>query len=233
MFSTVKRRLRNLAKKSTYCISILTCVFVLLAFTEIPYWAYYTLASVEEVIEGKPKTIVIMGGDGMPSPSGLMRCYYGAEKALLFPEAKIIIALPSSEEDSSKQLHLMAHELVLKGVDTNRIQFAKKGFNTRSQAQEIAALLTDKSENLLIVSSPEHMFRCIASFKKLGFKHVGSNPAFEKPNSEKQLKDKSKERDKRIRNLTLRYNLWSYMQYEIIVLREYLAISYYWFKGWI
>ena len=229
----MKKRIRAIAKKAAYCISLLACAFVLLAFTEIPYWAYYTLASVEEVIEGKPKTIVIMGGDGMPSPSGLMRCYYGAEKALLYPEAKIIIALPSSEEDSSKQLHLMAHELVLKGVDTNRIQFAKKGFNTRSQALEIATILTEKSETILIVSSPEHMFRCIASFKKIGFNRVGSNPAFEKPNSEKELKDKSSDKDKRIKNLTLRYNLWSYMQYEIIVLREYLAISYYWLKGWI
>ena len=206
---------------------------MLLAFTEIPYWAYYSLASVEDVIEGKPKTIVIMGGDGMPSPSGLMRCYYGAEKAHLFPKAKIIIALPSHEEDSSKQLRLMAHELMLKGIDTNRILFAKKGFNTRSQALEISTILTEKSGNILIVSSPEHMFRCIASFKKLGFNKVGSNPAFEKPNSEKQLKDKSSDKDKRVKNLTLRYNLWSYMQYEIIVLREYIAISYYWFKGWI
>ncbi|MEQ8623988.1 MAG: YdcF family protein [Vicingaceae bacterium] len=229
----MKTRLKNLAKRIAYSISFLACVFVLLAFTEIPYWAYYSLASVEDVLNGKPKTIVIMGGDGMPSPSGLMRCYYGAEKALLFPEAKIIIALPSNEEDSSKQLHLMAHELVLKGVDTNRIQFAKKGFNTRSQAKEIEGILTNKSDNILIVSSPEHMYRCIASFRKLGFKSVGSNPAFEKPNSEKQLKDKLKGRDKRIKNLTLRYNLWSYMQYEIIVFREYMAISYYWIKGWI
>jgi len=233
MFYQVKKRIKAGAKKAAYCISFLACVFVVLAFTEIPYWAYYRLASVEDVIEGKPETIIIMGGDGMPSPSGLMRCYYGAEKALLFSEAKIIIALPSSEEDSSKQLNLMAHELVIKGVDTNRIQFAKKGFNTRSQALEIATMLTNKSEKLLIVSSPEHMYRCIASFKKLGFLEVGSNPAFEKPNSEKELMDRSKEKDKRIKNLTLRYNLWSYMQYEIIVLREYLAITYYWMKGWI
>ena len=225
--------MKKIIRKVAYFISFLSCVFVLLAFTDIPYWAYYSLASVDDVVEGNPKIIVIMGGDGMPSPSGLMRSFYGASKAKRYPNAKIIIALPSSEQDSSKQLKLMAHELVLKGVDTNRIQFASAGFNTRSQALEVAELIADKSSSLMLVSSPEHMFRCIKSFKKVGFKNVGGNPAFEIPNSEKQLKDTSSTKDEGVKNLYLRYNLWSYMQYEIIVLREYVAIAYYWFKGWI
>lgn len=225
--------LKNIFRKAAYLISILSIVLVVLSFTEIPYWAYYKLASVDSTVKGNPKTIVIMGGDGMPSPSGLMRSFYGATTAKRYPLAKIIIALPSNEEDSNKQLKMMAHELVLKGIDTNRIQFASTGFNTRSQALEVAKLVANKSSGLLLVSSPEHMFRCINSFKKVGFENVGGNPAFESPNSEKQLKGRSPSKDEGVNNLYLRYNLWSYLQYEIIVLREYTAIAYYWIKGWI
>mgnify|MGYP006090763245 FL=1 len=62
---------------------------------------------------------------------------------------------------------------------------------------------------------------------------VGGSPSFEKPSDEERLKDKTDKEDTKVRNLALRYNMWSYMQYEIIVLREYTAIAYYWMKGWI
>jgi uncharacterized SAM-binding protein YcdF (DUF218 family) len=126
----------------------------------------------------------------------------------------------------------MAHELVEKGIDTNRILFEPNGFNTRSQALEVADLISLKS-NILIVSSPDHLYRAVRCFEKVGFKKVGSLPTFEVPSDEDKLKDKTKTKDKRVRNLSLRYNLWSYLQYEIKVLREYAAISYYWIKGWI
>lgn len=229
----LKRRLSKIFKTLFYSIGVLGFLFVLLSFTELPYWGYYHLASIEDTLEDAPEHIVIMGGDGMPSPSGLMRLYHGIEKAKLFPNAKIILALPFNEYDSTRQLNLMAHELVLKGIDTTRIQFEPKGFNTRSQAEEIAGLIQDKTSPLLIVSSPEHMFRCLATFRKLGFSNVGGNPTFEKPIDEERLKDKTGQEEIKVRNLSLRYNMWSYMQYEITVMREYTAISYYWFKGWI
>jgi uncharacterized SAM-binding protein YcdF (DUF218 family) len=87
---------------------------------------------------------------------------------------------------------------------------------------------------LIVVSSPEHMYRAVKSFEKVGFESVGSYPTFEVPSDEELLisKEKEKKADE-VHNLGLRYNLWSYMQYEIRVLREYLAITYYWLKGWI
>ena len=78
------------------------------------------------------------------------------------------------------------------------------------------------------------MYRAVRSFEKVGFEEVGSYPTFEIPEDEEMLKSKDKKRRKEeIQSLDLRYNLWSYMQYEIIVFREYLAIAYYWWKDWI
>ena len=67
----------------------------------------------------------------------------------------------------------------------------------------------------------------------LGFKKISSLPTFEIPSDAENLKDKTERKDTRIKNLSLRYNMWSYMVYEIKVLREYFAISYYKIKGWI
>ena len=227
------KAIKKLIRKLLLVFGTLSIVFILLSFTSLPYWAYYGLASVEDELKVTPETIIILGGDGMPSPSGLMRLYSGTAKAIHFSSAKIILALPYNEIDSTYQLQLMANEMILKGIDPNRIHFEPKGFSTRSQALEIDTLLKDRNAPLLLVSSPEHMFRAIATFRKIGFTNVGGFPSFENPSDEEKLKDKTDKKRTRIRNLTLRYNMWSYMQYEIIVLREYAAISYYKIKGWI
>lgn len=228
----MKGKVTSILKRIVFILGVLQLIFILLSFTSLPYWAYYGLASVDDKLTEKPQTIIIMGGDGMPSPSGLMRLYNGINKAKEYNNAAIILALPYNESDSTRQLNLMAHEMVLKGIDTNRIAFAPNGFNTRSQALELKQLCDTLSPTLLI-SSPEHMFRCLASFKKVGFKNIGGSPSFEKPSDEERLKNKNKKENLEVDNLSLRYNMWSYMQYEIIVLREYTAITYYWFKDWI
>jgi uncharacterized SAM-binding protein YcdF (DUF218 family) len=96
----------------------------------------------------------------------------------------------------------------------------------------IAALLSAQTEApVLLITSPEHMYRSIHSLQKVGFKNVGGLPSFEKPISEKTLKGKKKKGEKVA--LAWRYNFWSYLRYEILVLREYSAIAYYKLKGWI
>ena len=39
--------------------------------------------------------------------------------------------------------------------------------------------------------------------------------------------------EKQLRSLNIRYNMWSYLKYEITVMREWCAIAYYWIRGWI
>lgn len=86
-------------KRISYTVSFIAVVFVLLAFTQLPYWAYYNLAVTKDGLKENPDYIVVMGGDGMPSPSGLMRLYFGIEKAKIYSDSKIILALPYNQFD--------------------------------------------------------------------------------------------------------------------------------------
>lgn len=214
---------------------IFSFVIFLLSFTDIPYFAYHWLGTSNSKILSKPDLIIVLGGSGMPSPDGLIRTYYTAEAAQKYPETEVIIALPYDEEDSLYQLQLMEKEILIKGIDSSRISFEPMGFNTRSQAVNIASKYKNKVGwmSLLIVTSPEHMYRAIKTFKKAGFKKVYGFPTFENPVDPEKVKDKQHAKDVWIKSLTLRYNMWSYLNYELIVMREYCAIAYYKLKGWI
>ena len=206
-------------------------MFFILSFTDVPYYAYHNLGAGHSVLSGKPDVIVILGGGGMPSPDGLIRTYYASEAAMENENAEIIIALPYNELDSLHQLDLMANELIVKGIDPLRIKYEPLGYNTRSQAVNIASMFNNKEQlNLLIITTPEHMYRSIKTFKHVGFPEVGGLPAFEKPIDEGKLKDPD---DKEGAYLAFRYNMWNYLNYELLVLREYCAIIYYKLKGWI
>lgn len=233
MKKKIAKGLKKCFRIYVWVTTIVATLFVLLALTDIPYYAYHKLALKKQQLHSKADVIVLMGGDGMPSPNGLMRLYFTAQLAQENPLAKIIIAMPLNEIDSTYQLRLMAKELMHKNIDSSRILYEYDGFNTRTQAVALSKMFPPESK-LIVVSSPEHMYRAVRSFEKVGFESVGSCPTFEIPSDEELLK--SKEKDKKVdevENLNLRYNLWSYMQYEIRVLREYIAISYYWLKGWI
>jgi hypothetical protein len=66
----------------------------------------------------------------------------------------------------------------------------------------------------------------------VGFYQAGGTPTFEKVIAEEKLM-KGVNRRKEKTGLTLRYRIWSYMVYEIIVVREFMAIVYYKVRGWI
>lgn len=210
-------------------IGFIATICVVLAFTDLPYHAYHQLGTSCQPLEDSPKVIVVLGGSGMPSPDGLIRTYYAAEAALKYPDATIIIAHPA-ENQNTKQLDLMKHELVIRGIDSTRVRYEPEGFNTRSQAVNVAHKLQDKLHApVLIITAPEHMFRSIKTFQKTGFTHVGGLPSFEKPLEEQELLGEHAQDEI---GLPWRYNFWSYLRYEILVMREYCAIGYYWLKGW-
>lgn len=225
--------LKKSVKFSLNVFGFFAVFFLALSFTDIPYLAYHQLGQTNRVSLNNNDYIILLGGDGMPSPSGLIRCYYTADAAKKSPNAKIIIALPYNQKDSLFQLNLMAIELISKGIHKNRIIYEPTGYNTISQASAISKMITNKSSKLLVVTSPDHMYRSIKCFEKMGFNSVFSMPTFELPSDEIKLKGKKTDKDKRLENLSLRYNMWSYMVYEIKVIREYFAITYYWLMGWI
>ncbi|MFT4544950.1 MAG: hypothetical protein ACI9EQ_001416, partial [Bacteroidia bacterium] len=61
--------------------------------------------------------------------------------------------------------------------------------------------------------------------------NVGGLPSFEKPINARKLKDRKNPDESA--PLSWRYNVWSYLKYELLVTREYCAITYYKLKGWI
>jgi uncharacterized SAM-binding protein YcdF (DUF218 family) len=227
----VKKRIIFFFKALIQISGVLLIVLLSLSFTSIPYLAYRKLAAVKIQLETSPTHIVILSGNGMPSPDALIKAYYATESALEFTSSQIIIAMPNDSKRSFKSLRLMAKELMVKGVDSSRILFEPTGFNTNTQIAAMSKMIP-KSASILIITNPEHMYRSIKTFSKLGYNRVGSLPAFETPNEEVSLRNKSNEKSQ-IKNVDLRYNIWSYLQYEIKVIREYFAITYYWLMGWI
>src|SRR4051812_30268185 len=137
----VLRFTARFCKRLFVVMGIIAFACLILSFTDAPYYAYYYLGVSGRELQGKPDVIVVLGGAGMPSPDGLIRTYYAAEAAHQFNDAEIIIALPLDEQGSAHQLELMAHELIVRGVDSLRIRFEPLGFNTHSQAVNILKMV--------------------------------------------------------------------------------------------
>ena len=237
-------------------IGILSAVMLVLAFTSLPFRSWYALGTKAAGINRLPGYIVLLGGGGMPSESGLMRTWYAAGIAKRFPDAKIIIALPGDTSDATSALNLMKSELVMRGVSKGHILLEDSGTNTRSQAlniykrivnieqrklnieQKDQSSFVNRNSSILIVTSPEHLYRAVGTFKRAGFKKVDGVPAFEQA-----IASDIGFRAGRLggrnfipdigENITLRYQFWTQMNYELLVIREFFAITYYKLNGWI
>ena len=122
-----------------------------------------------------------------------------------------------------------------KGVDSSRISFEPLGVNTRTQAVNIVSMLQLDNQQLsvLVVTTPEHMYRAVHTLIKAGCDNVAGLPTLEKPVEEAKLIGSRNIKDTPEPSLSFRYNMWSYLNYELLVLREYVAISYYKYKGWL
>jgi len=215
-------------------------LLLLLAFTTLPFWTYYRLATGYSKTDKAPLNIVMLAGAGIPSENGLIRAYYTAKLARQYPDANVIIAVPGKITDSLGDPRRIAAELELRGVNPGKIKFAVKGKNTRGQALEIAEIISQ--ENLIlpltIVSSPEHIKRAVMSFRKSGFTNVNGLPAFETSlEADLSFIDKDLKGNEIAppigSNLQVRYQFWNHLKYEILVIREYFALTYYKLRGWI
>ena len=198
---------------------------------------FYGLSQSPVKLKQKPDYLIVLGGDGMPSPTGLMRTYKASEKAKKFPDSKIIIALPGDTVDTSSSLILMRNDIIFRGVDSNRVFLEPEGKNTREQALYISEMIS-KDAVCMIISAPEHIYRSVKVFNKLGFKKTGGAAAYGRAiESRLQFDDDELGGNKNIpevgSNLQLRYQFWNHLKYEITVFREYAAIIYYKLKGWI
>lgn len=212
----------------------------ILAFTTLPFRAYYSLGTKNSEILIPPATIVVLSGSGIPSADGLLRSYYAAKLANANPGAEIIIAMPGDLNDSTSDPHRLAAELVLRGLNKQSISFENEGRNTRGQALKLAAGKTPSQLNqaVTLVTSPEHMKRAVMAFRKCGFTMVSGLPTFGNSLSADLTFSDSEMKGNKMappigNNLQLRYQFWNHLNYEVLVIREYFGLGYYRLRGWI
>jgi len=218
---------------------ILALVMFLLSLTSIPFWSHYYLGIYGDKFKENPEAIVVLGGSGMPSSEGLMRTYYAAEIANIYQDIPIIISLPGDTTDSTSSIRLMANELIIRGVDSTRIMYENEGTNTRWEALNVKKrFFPNFSPRIMIVSSPSHMYRSIKTFRKAGFEEVGGIASFGRANEteleyDAQALGGMEGMPDVGRSISIRYAIWTRLHIQLMVLREYFAIAYYWMMGWI
>jgi len=226
-------------------------ILTILCFTSASFWTWYKYSTKYSGIHRPPDEIVILGGGGMPSETGLMRCWYGAKAANYFYRANIIVALPGDTTDSLSSVCQMRDELVVRGIAKSRVSFEPFGTNTRAQAMNLASRPSASCQvssikckvqsvktSILIITSPEHLYRAVLTFRKAGFRRVDGMPAFEAAIESGLAFDDRLLGGRRWmpgigNNLTVRYEFWTQLHYEELVIREWMAVVYYKLKGWI
>jgi uncharacterized SAM-binding protein YcdF (DUF218 family) len=222
----------------TLIAGIFFLICILLAFTTLPYYGLHWLGTSESELKWKPETIILLGGGGMPSESNLMRSWYTGLAAKSFKKSAVLIAMPGEITDSLSTPNQMAKELILRGAGEDRIIYENRGTNTRAQSIYCKEML-DPHEPVLLVTSPEHARRAVLCFRKTGFKKVSALPAFENAvEADLSFKDDELGGNKLLvpdvgKSISLRYQLWNHLKYEIIFAREIIAICYYKIRGWI
>ena len=233
----LKILLLRILKTTFITLGVFFTIMLILSFTSLPFWMYYYLGNSQTSFKENPDYIVVLGGGGIPSESGLMRTYKTSQVSKKYPDAKIIIALPGDISDTTSSINLMRHDIIIKGVDSLKIILEPNGLNTRMQALEISKLINLKS-NLLLVTSPEHMYRAIRVFKTAGMDNTQGESAFEQAIESSLIYDDDNLGGNSYiidmgNNTQLRYQFWNHFKYQIMVYREYMAIAYYKMKGWI
>jgi uncharacterized SAM-binding protein YcdF (DUF218 family) len=218
-------------------IFLLLC---LLAFTKVPFWAYNNLGTYNNKITKAPVTIVLLSGSGIPSESGLLRAYFTATIGKTYPDANIVISMPGNLTDSLSDPRLTADELVMRGIARERISYESIGKNTRQQAMKLSEGKTQAqlSQSFTLVTSPEHMKRAVLVFRKCGFTTVSGYSTFGSSiQTDMTFNDSDLKGNKYIpsigNNLQVRYQFWTQLKLEVLVMREYFGLAYYKLRGWI
>jgi len=211
-----------------------------LCFTKVPYRLYYRLSADPEVLQGAPTHIVVLGGGGIPSQSGLIRAYHGAAMARRFDEAVVIVALPAGAGEG-RETEEMRQEVVMRGVPEERVQVESHGRNTREQAMGILEMIGGSGEDarVLLVTSPDHMRRSLLTFRKLGFEHIAAGAAFDDA-VDADMTYASADLGGRGgilpdvgASMMLRYRIWNNFSFLLDAARESCAMAYYRVRGWI
>jgi uncharacterized SAM-binding protein YcdF (DUF218 family) len=170
-----------------------------------------------------PAVIVVLGGGGIPSESGLLRCYHAATLARAHPDALCIVSLPADDPEA-QSTGRMRDELVMRGVAPERILMEARARNTHEQAVAVREMLGDAGleQPVWIVTSGAHMRRALLCFQRQGFSSVHGLTA-RVTGAEGDIGP----------GAFWRYGVWSHLESQVEMLREWTALAYYWRRGWI
>ena len=241
----------RLARAELLLLGLLALLFVAAQFTNWPWRAYRNLSEVPDGVRASPTHLLVMGGSGIPGESGLSRTYYGAQAALQYPQAEVLIALPLGTNESFAS-RAYCDELRLRGVPAERIRILAGGRNTREQALRLAEVLSARAPpgQVLIVTDPYHIRRTAACIRKAMADRkqevrLDGLPVYAL-SIEDPLELIARDLDSRDPapasraavpslgfSLRCRYDCWNKLGYSFTVVRVYSALLYYRLRGWL
>lgn len=224
---------RRLLRVLINVLGAVALLMLVLALTPLPGYALRWLSHAGPESATDPDVIVLMGGGGIPSETGLMRSYETATQARRHPKARVILAMPFEPGETNGRPGAVVRELILRGVDADRITQEGQGRHTREQALLVWNMVGGKNPPaVLVVSSPEHVRRSVLAFRKAGFPQV-SGMGTHSQVLEADLSLAQGRLPRPDQTTLLRYQVWEGVILQIRVLREGTALLYYKLKGWI
>ncbi|MGH2625393.1 MAG: YdcF family protein [Anaerolineales bacterium] len=182
---------------------------------------------------GDAQAIVVLGGGtrSYRSADGTIHSLSGESAARALEAARLhrlLGGLPviasggyQEAEPGAPESEALAHALRDLGIPEDRILEESRSQDTRQQALAMARLLSDLGiDRFVLVTSPEHMARAVAAFRKAGLDPIASvarqGPQDEEtPPGSGLLPGES--------GLAVGRG----------ALREYMALLYYWARGWL
>jgi len=225
---------RKVILTSIRVVGVLALVALALAFTRVPFDAHRWLGTAAGNCVGTVDLIVVLGGSGMPSGPELLRLHRTAQVAAIFPNAGVLVIHPQD----TVVMGAMVRELVLRGVDLERVAVLPAGDNTREQAMLCARRWAGEEGAVALVTAPENMYRSVLAFRRAGLGQVCGMPAWDHAAhhdfnySHSALGGKAYLPDVSS-TPGIRYTFWNYLKLEVTCLREYVAIAYYRLNGWL
>lgn len=216
--------LRRIARVLLWTAALLFVAQVVVAFVGPPRALTDWLVGAGEQPREAPRYVVVLGGGGIPSESGLLRTYYAADYGRTLTNATFIVSLPADDSPATSSVGRMRDELVMRGIPSSSIQMETRGLNTHQQADKIREMLGADAltQSVVLVTSGYHMRRSLLSFRKEGFAKVAGLTA-EGIGAEADPGALA----------WLRYTIWHNLEREAQILRELVALTAYKLRGWI